>query len=52
MVVIRAKGINQTPRDIVLQDAEHDVARQRNVINIQEIKREFMMKIQQKKVIL
>ena len=51
MVIIRARGSNlQPPRKILLQAAAYDTVRKRTVFPLQEMKREFIMMVKQKKV--
>ena len=50
MVVHRAKGCQQSSRNIVPRAAEYDAMRKRTVIPIQEIKKECMMILHQKNV--
>ena len=51
MVIIRLKGGNQQPsRNILLRAAAYDTVQKRTVLPLQEIKRETMMILQQKKL--
>ena len=51
MVIIQAKGSNQQPpRDIILWEAAYDTVQKRNVLPLQEMKRETMMILKKKKV--
>ena len=52
MVVLRAKGMQQSSWDIILQAAAYDTVRKITFIPIQNMKKEFMAILNQKKVIL
>ena len=51
MVIIRAKGRTQKPsRNIIIRTAAYDTVRKRTFLPLQDMKRETMMILQQKKV--
>ena len=50
MVVLQAKGKQQSSRNIILRAAEYDTVRKITVIPIQDTKKEFMAIINQKRV--
>ena len=50
MVFLLAKGTQQSPRNIILQAASYDAVRKRTVIPIQDMKKECMAILNQKKV--
>ena len=50
MVVLQAKGTQQSPRNIILRAAVYDAARKRTVVPIQYIKKECMVIPNKKRV--
>ena len=50
MVVLRAKGTQQSSRNIILRAAEYETVRKITVIPIQDMKKEFMAIINKKRV--
>ena len=52
IVVLREKGEQQSSRSIILQDAAYEAVRKITVIPIQDIKKQFMTTLNQKKAVL
>ena len=50
MVVVRANGMQQSSRNIIIRSAAYETVRKRTVIPIQEMKKECMAILNQKKL--